>query len=119
MLPEEIDVSVLFAVSEKVIYAGGRAENMYISTDGGITWSRKISPSASVIDVFFHDEKTGTAVCKDGIILKTYDSGVTWEEVSTKSTSKNLNSIFVLNNSTGLIVGDDGTIIITHNYGGF
>lgn len=119
ILPEEIDVSILFAASEGVIFAGGRGESMYISTDGGLTWSRKISPSAPVIDVFFNDEKTGTAVCKDGIILKTHDSGMTWEEVSTKSTTKNLNSIFVLDNSTGLIVGDDGTLIITHNYGGF
>jgi photosystem II stability/assembly factor-like uncharacterized protein len=119
ILPEEFDVTILFAASEKVIFAGGRSESLYISTDGGLSWSRKITLPGSVVDVFFNDEKLGTAICKDGIIYKTYDAGFSWEEVSTKSTSKNLNSIFIINNSAGLIVGDDGTIIITNNYSGF
>ena len=57
---------------------------------------------------------TGWIVGDDGVILKTNDSGLTWESQSTQPPlTKNLRAVAALDANTAWAVGDDGTVLQT------
>lgn len=64
---------------------------------------------------------TTTAVVVGGgllnsVILATYNSGNVWVPISSGSVNQ-LNDIYFINDSTGYVVGNNGTILRTTNYG--
>jgi len=95
--------------------------------DGGKIWSKQTSNvTASFMRVFFIDEARGFAVGADGMILRTVNGGSSWDPVSVDwmgilpmelvergVISINLYDIFFLNDASGWIVGDCGTILHT------
>ena len=88
---------------------------IYSTIDGGTTWNSKI------VDYFpdcidFPSLDYGTLGCDYGDILRTTDSGLTWDAQS-KGIRNNLNDVFFMDNHSGIAVGSSGTIIKTSDGG--
>ncbi len=69
-------------------------------------------------NVFFVNEYTGTAVGKNGTILRTRNGGETWASQSSSLTSS-FYAVFFSDVNTGTVVGYNDTIIRTTNGGNF
>ena len=78
-------------------------------------FSRRASGSTKNLkSLCFADTMTGWIVGDDGVILKTNDSGLTWESQSTQPPlTKNLRAVAALDANTAWAVGDDGTVLQT------
>jgi photosystem II stability/assembly factor-like uncharacterized protein len=86
------------------------------TTDGGLNWSTLFFDQG-IEGVDFPTADTGFAVGWAGRILRTNDSGVTWNE-QTSGTSTNLNDVsFASDALTGIAVGEGGIILRTTNGG--
>lgn len=70
----------------------------------------------SLLSVDFINAATGVAVGVDGIILRTINSGVSWEQINTPF-NNTLNCVDLFNNTLGFAVGKNGTILKTTNLG--
>jgi photosystem II stability/assembly factor-like uncharacterized protein len=70
----------------------------------------------TLLGVFFTDRNTGTAVGKNGTILRTTDGGARWVE-QTSGTTSDLYSVFFTDRNTGTAVGKNGTILRTTDGG--
>lgn len=91
------------------------------TTDGGINWEDR-SPwlvKGILSGVFFCDENNGTAVGYDyddmGKILITDDGGASWIQYQVPTVR--LRAVFYVDQNSGLIVGDNGTIFNTTDAG--
>jgi photosystem II stability/assembly factor-like uncharacterized protein len=88
----------------------------------GTTWTTQSTTSINLYSVYFTDTITGYAVGDDngnfaGIILKTYDGGITLSAPQTISgTAHTLNSVYFTDSLTGYAVGI-ATILSTVNGG--
>lgn len=102
---------------------------IYIYDDVAAIWeeiTRKITAdinqvitagsTGSLYSVSFTATTTGTAVGVDGLILRTTDSGSTWN-AQTSGTTDWLYGVFMFDVNEGWAVGDNGTILHTVNGG--
>ena len=64
----------------------------------------------------FYDEKIGYAVGANGIILKTYDGGLSWVDQESPQRT-NLYGIVCLGREAAIAVGELGTVLITEDGG--
>jgi photosystem II stability/assembly factor-like uncharacterized protein len=94
--------------------AGG--SSLHETRDGGKTWDAKLPGSKwpephqiSINSIVFSSEKTGWAVGNGGLILRSLDSGATWNKVSL-GTSKNLLKVFFISEHSGWMRGEDGNL---------
>jgi photosystem II stability/assembly factor-like uncharacterized protein len=71
------------------------------------------STSTNLKSVYFIDENTGWA-CGLDLVLKTTDSGVSW---NSQSLSGEFQSVFFINSSTGFLVGNSGIFYQSINGG--
>ncbi len=84
--------------------------------DGGVTWTHQIiSRTDGLNSIFFINSNTGWIVGNSGVVLKTTDHGVTWEDYQT---SGQLNDVFFIDPFVGWVVGAEcyrgpGTILKT------
>ena len=86
------------------------------STDGGMNWSTLFFDQA-IEGIDFATADIGFAVGWSGRVLRTHDSGVTWNE-QTSGTSANLSDVnFAGDAVTGIAVGESGIILRTINGG--
>jgi photosystem II stability/assembly factor-like uncharacterized protein len=86
------------------------------TTDGGLNWSTLFFDQA-IEGIDFPAADIGFAVGWAGGILRTNDSGVTWNE-QTSGTSANLNDVsFASDGLTGIAVGESGIILRTTDGG--
>ena len=86
--------------------------NIISSTDGGASLDAAVvngAPAKNLEAVTF-EGATGLAVGQAGTILRSTDSGATWDQVAS-STSKELKAVTFINVSTPLAVGKSGTIV--------
>ena len=115
------------AASTKVVYAVGGVSaslaeastnegvgRIYRTTDGGLHWEQAPNPAATVISVHAVDETQAWAVGKEGSILRTYDAGATWEDLSLGG-SVDYNAVFTLDGREVWVVGDVELIMYTSN----
>ena len=65
-----------------------------------------------MVSVYFTDINNGFAVGTNGIIVRTSNGGINWEN-SASGTSNDLTSVFFADQNKGWIVGNAGTIIRT------
>jgi len=90
------------------------------TTNGGNTWEDYYydgNPNFSFLQ-FCQINNNEVYVCgTTGLLMKSNNEGADWIELSKRVTSHNLNSISFKNANTGLIVGDNGTVIRTSNGG--
>jgi len=68
--------------------------------------------SQELNSVFFYDYEVGFACGNSGTVIKSIDSGKTWQNLSTPVTN-DLNDLYVFNDSTLCVVGDSGTILFS------
>jgi photosystem II stability/assembly factor-like uncharacterized protein len=66
------------APTADVIYVCGTGGMIYKSTDGGDTWIASITPTTQNLNaIYFYDENHGFAVGDSGVILHTFNGGLT------------------------------------------
>jgi photosystem II stability/assembly factor-like uncharacterized protein len=89
------------------------------TTNGGISWSISESWEA-LTSLSFPAHDTGYAVGSGGEMIKTYNAGNSWTDIST-GTSYYLSSVFFTNTNNGYITGSTGTgqgVLLKTNDGG-
>ncbi len=105
--------------SSTVFYAVGYDGLIVKSSDGGSSWTEQRIGDTTLYGVEFINTNTGIAVggsYNKAKILKTTNGGANWNDISSP-VSEQLNSITFINNTTGFIVGADGTILKTTDAG--
>ena len=94
--------------ADNAILAGGYINGgMYRTTNGGSTWSHTSVGNLSIYDLYFPSELVGYAVGEGGIIWKTTDGGMDWQQLTSPTLAEN-NSVFFLNDTLGFISGGSG-----------
>jgi len=98
----------------------GTSKALIISTsDGGANWSQILLDLPRLNDVFFLGwpyQTEGTIVGEEGVILRTADGGLSWEE-QTSGTTNALSSVYFVDALNGWSVGNNGAILHTTNGG--
>ncbi len=65
------------------LLAAGERGRIFVSADGGASWSAAASPTeATLTALSFADERHGVAVGHDAVILRTDDGGASWRKVA-------------------------------------
>ncbi len=102
--------------------ATGTKGRIYLTEDGGLNWSiRTINESKRknrLVDLnsaYFIDKNNIWIAGNDGIILKSEDSGISWQQK--KFREYNYYSVVFLNKDEGFVSGENGMIIHTENGG--
>jgi photosystem II stability/assembly factor-like uncharacterized protein len=141
----------IFFIEEKGWIVGGGGMILH-TDDGGKNWKRQMGsapqlsakagipmdetcssvegPLNSLMKVCFMDKDRGVTVGADGTILRTENSGSSWERAAFDSMeilpeelimngiiTLNLYDVFFLNENSGWIVGDSGTILHSEDGG--
>ncbi|MBI9071023.1 MAG: protein kinase [Melioribacteraceae bacterium] len=70
----------------------------------------KSGVNSSIEKLFFNDSYSGTAICKDGLLIKTVDGGQTWEKDSIENKSV-IRDFVKLKNGKEYIVGEQSTFL--------
>ncbi|MGD8780325.1 MAG: YCF48-related protein [Ignavibacteria bacterium] len=117
-----------FAQDENNLHIGGDG-SYYISTDGGTSWEyQDINNMNSVNGIFFPDQNKGFIVGQNGNVNVTDNGGETWNSKNIQTSgsaaylnkitvSEDLNSVFFMDSDNGIIVGDNGTLLLTSDGG--
>ena len=94
------------ATSTTGLWVVGDLGKMYYSSNG-TTWTAATSGTTSNLnDIQFPTSTTAYVVGDGGVVRKTTNSGMTWSNpVSGGTTTKNLNSVALFNDSVGVIGG--------------
>lgn len=115
-------VFILFFIAITLVKCGGegsisqQVDKINFDTSTGDakttwTWYNPKPQGNDLNDVFIKDDKVGFAVGRDGVILRTTDSGITWNIVKTNNKVQ-LRSVFCVNDSSiCFITGVSGTIM--------
>ena len=99
--------------------AVGRRGIVLTTTDNGITWTRRKTPTTEDLQSVTLAEKgtAAIAVGRRGTVLTTTDNGITWTRRKTP-TNKHLYGVALAENSTnGVAVGFEGTVLTTADGG--
>jgi len=89
--------------SQDRIFAGVMGVGVFVSADGGTTWTNSGVNGPSIMDLAINNSDHVFAVGNNGV-YRTTDNGNTWENVSTGLPSAAVNSI-AINNSGRIFVG--------------
>lgn len=91
-VPTRSNLTSVSAVGDRVV-AVGHDGVILLSTDGGLTWTRKrlapfvpdnmdLKNGAPLLDVLMYDENNGYAVGAYSLLLKTSDGGESWQSIN-------------------------------------
>lgn len=89
------------------------------TTNGGQTWTSQTNPTKNpIVDVFFINPQKGWAVGMDSTILRTINSGQTWQRTDlTVSNNWYFRSVYFIDEMHGWTVGVYGVIMLTNDGG--
>ncbi|MCX6280886.1 MAG: YCF48-related protein [Bacteroidetes bacterium] len=94
-------------------------ENSTCMATNGSGWiSYGFSPPSTIISVHSPHPGIAYAVSLDGIVVKTSNSGISWNNIPTGLPQKSLGSVWFTSDSTGYICGEAGSIMKTTDGGG-
>ena len=108
----------IYFVDNQTGYAVGYINNngyqgsIYKTTDAGNSWNQTIYGNQILSSVYFPSYSTGYITTWWGEIVKTTNSGVSWQSYKT-ITPNSLYSTFFINDYTGYLGGLSGTILKT------
>ncbi len=117
---------IQFTTSDSGWAVGGIAGNSIIlrTTDGGKTWNYSTSLSnitiCSIREISMRDSKTGWFTGMNNgpaYIAKTTDGGNTWIDETPSDERLGFESVAMINDTVGYLVGDDGRFYTTKNGG--
>jgi photosystem II stability/assembly factor-like uncharacterized protein len=105
--------SIIFS-SSATGWVCGTVSTMRKTTNSGTNWAAQTlsGGTTTMTCVNFIDANSGWATGLTGRINFTVNGGTNWI-TQTSPSANNLNSIFMLNSTTGWIVGDNGTVMKT------
>jgi len=92
-------------------------EGIYLSEDGGETWRMAFDASFGVRSAAILNSTTAVALDRWGGIHRTSDGGDTWVTDFESFTRENLSDVWFTDRNTGIVVGDNGTILRTTDAG--
>lgn len=120
-LPTRDNINGIFFLTTNKGWVVGDEGVIFSTFDGGTHWGMQLSPvTEQLFDVFFRDSLWGWIVGANKTCLRTTDGGQNWTEVTELPFvgTPDLRSIlFVVNSTTGFIVGSDGKFARTNNDG--
>lgn len=88
------------------------------TTNGGVNWTKQNSGISSDINGVCSSELNSfTAISDNGNILRSADGGKSWTQQISDAPSYSLRSIYFIDKSNGIIVGNGGMILLTNNGG--
>ena len=92
-------------------------EEIYVTQDGGDTWSQGTTLARPCNKLTYADENTLYSVGSDNYIFKSSDGGYTWTQVYSGNLQDILLGVDFLNADYGIAVGDYGYILTTTDGG--
>ncbi|OFY82815.1 MAG: hypothetical protein A3F72_01650 [Bacteroidetes bacterium RIFCSPLOWO2_12_FULL_35_15] len=95
---------------------------IYITQDGGQTWSLASSLGVGNLQDVQFIGSTGYAIAENGYLVKTINSGTTWvilpvSETASPVNTQKLNDLYFFSATNGFIIGNNGTIFYTSDGG--
>jgi len=91
--------------------------SLCLATNGSGWISSGFSPPTSLVSVHSPHAGIAYAVSLDGIVVKTSNSGISWNNIPTGLPQKSLRSVWFTSDSTGYICGESGSIMKTTDGG--
>ncbi len=117
--PEHGPLINICRVSNNVAVGTSEYGDVWLSTDGGSTWSQRHEPLGDLPykwDVSFSDAQHGWVVGPYGLAAKSVDGGFTWETV-TQGVGADINDIEMRNDLFGMAVAGNGYLLRTTDSG--
>ena len=93
------------------LWAGGHDTTIVSSEDGGRNWTLQyFDPERQqpILDIYFVDEQTGFAIGAYGLMLRTDDGGLNWEDFEVSEESWHLNGLVDMGGGQLFIAGEAG-----------
>jgi photosystem II stability/assembly factor-like uncharacterized protein len=113
----ELSPQIQFAssIASRTAYAGGYANGIIKSTDGGFTWTFVPVPGFTPPFTVKHfvNENTGFVKAGDGKILLTLDGGASWS--AEFEGSEQINDLYFVSNELGFAIGNNGKLLSTED----
>ena len=107
------------AMSDTAGVACGAGGKVLWTTDGGANWYPAVSHTSAMLTDMSYGGGTVAAVGEGGVIVRSFDGGVTWKRFTTYIAGDQLLGVFV-DGSTYYICGGNGpngVLYISHNAG--
>lgn len=110
-------------LTDDEIVAVGLSGTIIKTTDQGNSWSTKVSGTSSdLYSISFggRDNEVGIAVGLNGVVIRTTDQGESWVQWNSADTTLrdiNYTAVSFANENKGIIVGDNGIILVTEDGG--
>ena len=84
-LPQDFYYDMIVFSEQRIIVSGSYSgtSNIYLTTDGGATWTASAAGNLSIFSMTFLDSLTGFAGSEGGMAYKTTDGGLSWNVVTT------------------------------------
>ncbi len=112
-----------YTLEVNTIFVSGENYCFYKSTDDGETWvptgpsdAPVHGPASSYNKIYFYDENIGYVGGPNGLILKTFDGGLTWGK-RYASDFPEINDLFFISPDSGAAVGPNGIVRLTTDGG--
>jgi photosystem II stability/assembly factor-like uncharacterized protein len=108
-LPTELDILDVKFITRDIGYVTGTrqfvAQNMYRTTDGGVTWTQQTINAGNSLD--FVDANHGWVMNVGGLGYRTTDGGTTWQQfiLPNQGFSPTISKIDFINQNVGWAVG--------------
>ncbi len=105
-------------INENIGFITGNKGLILKTTNGGLNWYKtKTSSKEIIFDLSFFNNKKGFAVGWNGTILSTNNGGENWYSQRESVTDNYLKSIDLNSEGNGLIVGGDGIVLRSTDFG--
>ena len=84
-LPQDFYYDMIVFNEQRIIVSGSYSgtSNIYLTTDGGATWTASAAGNLSIFSMTFLDSLTGFAGSEGGMAYKTTNGGLSWNVVTT------------------------------------
>jgi photosystem II stability/assembly factor-like uncharacterized protein len=106
------------SIGPKQFFMTGDTGGHILKTENMTTWKTINSGIKGVfLGMTFRDAKTGWVVGKDGLVIRTDDSGENWRRLAIGLTTNTLRAIAFASSGSIVAVGDSGTVIVSTDGG--